>query len=163
MVLSSHWAGLQIWRVRKGGPLLPGPTLSLWCQLLEGDPWKVLGHSFLRMEKLHGPSEPLGEVRLLQPHVPSPSCLIGEHTSSSSGDTMSGPGTWPCTYHSHSWNCPGPAFAHARYCPLWPLIPTLCTASGPVQKPAFSSSFLESLGSLNKQLKPCLGTTLGHT
>ncbi|XP_053518631.1 serine/threonine-protein kinase WNK2 isoform X10 [Artibeus jamaicensis] len=39
----------------------------------------------------------------------------GEHTSSSSGDTMSGPGTWPSAYHSHSWNCPGLASAHTRF------------------------------------------------
>lgn len=131
-VLSSELTGLHIRRARKGGLLLPGPTLSLWCQLLEGDPWQVLGHSLLSMEKLQGPLGPLGKARWLQPHVPSPSCLIGEHTSSSSGDTMSGPGTRPSTYHSHSWNCPGPAFAHTRYFPLWPLIPTLCTASRPV-------------------------------
>ncbi|XP_036897265.1 serine/threonine-protein kinase WNK2 isoform X12 [Sturnira hondurensis] len=39
----------------------------------------------------------------------------GEHTSNSSGDIVSGPGAWPSTYHSHSWNCPGPASAHTRF------------------------------------------------
>lgn len=99
----------------------------------------------------------------MQPHVSSPSCLVDEHTSSNSGDTMSGPGVWPSTHHCHSWNCPGPTCAHARYCPLWPLSPTLCTASGPVQKPAPCSCFLGFLGSPGQQPKPCLGARLEHS
>lgn len=98
----------------------------------------------------------------MQLHVSSSSCLVDERTSSSSGDTMSGPGAWPSTHHGHSWNCPDPARAHARYCPLWPLSLALCTASGPVQKPAPSSSCLGSMGSPGRQPEPCLGARLGH-
>lgn len=60
---------------------------------------------------------------------------------------MSGPGTQPSTHRGHSRSCPSPACAHARYSPLLPPSPTLCTAFRPVWKPAPSSSVLGALGS----------------
>lgn len=89
---------------------------------------------------------------------------LDDHTSSRNGDAMSGPSARPSVYHGHSWSRPGLACAHTRYCPLQPSSPTLCSASGSVQRPAPSSSVLGALGSPEwparglGQLEPCPGS-----